>query len=123
MIKINVGGMATREITDLILEHGGEEVAVQATSDIAGARQVLAGAADYYFGSCTTGGGALSMPIAILGYSRCFTVSVPGRLSSEGDVRRAVEAGKAAFGFTQDHVPVAVPMVVKAILAHHRPRA
>lgn len=119
MIRINVSGMATNEMTNLIHEHGDRKLKVQVTSDIAGATEVAAGAADYYFGSCTTGGGgALSMAIAILGYARCFTVSMPTKLSTEEEVRQAVVSGKVAFGFTQDHVQVAVPMVVKAILAH-----
>jgi len=84
VIRINVGGMATNEITTLIHKHGDGKFLVQVTSDIAGAREVATGAADYYFGSCTTGGGgALSMAIAILGYTRCFTVSMPGKLSTE----------------------------------------
>jgi hypothetical protein len=119
VIRVNVSGMSTNEMTTLIHEHGNGKLLVQVTSDMAGATEVATGAADYYFGSCTTGGGgALSMAIAILGYARCFTVSMPTKVSTEDEVRQAVESGKVAFGFTQDHVHVAVPMVVKAILAH-----
>lgn len=121
MIQIAVGGMATTKMVDLIHEHGGGEFEVRTTSDVAGAREVAAGIADYYFGSCTTGGGgALAMAIAILGYSRCFTVSAPGKVATDYEIRAAVDNDKAAFGFSLDHVHVTVPLVLRAILAHRQ---
>ena len=91
-----------------------------AVTDIVGAKEVAQGKADYYLGACATGGGgALSMAIAILGYSSCFTVSMAGKPPKEDEVQKAVGSGKKAYGFTCDHVRLAVPLIVKAILAKH----
>lgn len=118
MIRINVGGLAAQEIGDLVAQVGGDEVVVQIVADIEGAQEVALGQADYYLGACATGGGgALSMAIAILGYSTCFTASTAGRPPKEKEVREAVESGKRAFGFSSDHVGLAVPLIMEAILA------
>lgn len=120
MISINVGGLAAQELGDLVAQVGGEEVAVQIVADIEGAQEVAQGKADYYLGACATGaGGALSMAIAILGYSNCFTASTAGRPPKEMEIREAVDSGKRAFGFSSDHIALAVPLIVGAILAKH----
>jgi len=117
MIKINVSGLAAREIANKVSEVAGDDVAVHIVTDIAGAKEVAQGEADYYFGACATGGGgALSMAIAILGYGACFTVSTAGKLPREDEIQRAVANGVKAFGFTSDHVDSAVPLIMKAIL-------
>jgi len=117
MIKINVSGLAAREIANKVSEVAGDGVAVHIVADIAGAKEVAQGEADYYFGACATGGGgALSMAIAILGYGACFTVSTAGKLPREDEIQRAVANGVKAFGFTSDHVDSAVPLIMKAIL-------
>ena len=118
MIKINVSGLAAKEIASKIKEIAGEGVEVKVLADIAGAKEVAQGKADYYFGACATGGGgALSMAIAILGFGACFTVSTAGKAPREEEIQRAVASGKKAFGFTSDHVDRAVPLIIKAILA------
>lgn len=118
MIRINVGGLSTKEICSLVTQIGGDRVQVRVTTDIAGAKEVAQGKADYYFGACATGGGgAISMAIAILGYSNCFTASTAGKLPKEEDVRKAVYGGKKAFGFACDHVDSTVPMIMRAILS------
>jgi hypothetical protein len=122
MIKINVSGLAAKEIASKIKEVAGEGVEVRVLADIAGAKEVAQGKADYYFGACATGGGgALSMAIAILGFSACFTVSTAGKAPREEEIQREVANGKKAFGFTSDHVDSAVPMIMKAILAARSP--
>jgi hypothetical protein len=119
MIKINIGGMNTQEIEKYVNETAEEKIETRITSDIDGVQEVANGAADYYLGACATGGGgAISMAIAILGYSNCFTASMPGRPPRKEEVEKAVREGKKAFGFTCDHVHLAVPMIIKAILAH-----
>ncbi len=113
-----MGGLAAREIGSLASQIGGDQVEVRVMSDIAGAQEVAEGKADYYLGACATGGGgALSMAIAILGYSNCFTASTAGKPPRENEIQKAVASGKKAFGFTCDHVNLAVPLIVKAILA------
>ena len=56
------------------------------------------------------------MAIALLTMSKCATISMPGRPPKEEDVKKEVEAGKVAFGFTADHIQAAVPMILKEIL-------
>ena len=117
MIKINVGGLAAKEIVAKATEIAGDQVQARLTADIIGVREVAQGLADYYFGACATGGGgALSMAIAILGYDRCLTVCTAGKPPKEEEIKQAVMSGKKAFGFTCDHVDTAVPMIIKAIL-------
>ena len=118
MIRINVGGLAAKEIRDLAAQIGGADVDVRVTSDMAGAQEVAARSADYYFGACATGaGGALAMAVAILGFSSCCWASTAGRPPKADDIRAAVAAGQRAFGFTTDHLEPAVTMLVQAILA------
>jgi hypothetical protein len=120
MIRINVSGLAAKEIVNKVAEVGGSEIEVRSVADIVGAKEVAEGKADYYFGACATGGGgALSMAIAILGYGRCLTVSTAGKPPQEAEIQAAVKSGKKAFGFTCDHVDSAVPMIIRAILAKH----
>ncbi|MGV8026456.1 MAG: DUF2620 family protein [Anaerolineaceae bacterium] len=117
MIKVNIGGMNTQEIKSLVDKFAEEKFETKITSDISGVQEVAKGEADYYFGACATGGGgAISMAIAILGYSKCFTASMPGRPPRKEEIEKAVRDGKKAFGFTCDHVQLAVPMIVEAIL-------
>ncbi len=117
MIKVNIGGMNTQEIKDLVDKFAEGKFEAKITSDISGVQEVAKGEADYYFGACATGGGgAISMAIAILGYSKCFTASMPGKPPRKEEVEKAVRDGKKAFGFTCDHVQLAVPMIVEAIL-------
>ena len=121
MIKINVGGLAAKEIVAKVLDVGGDQVIACVVADIVGVREVAQGKADYYFGACATGGGgALSMAIAILGYNNCCTVCTAGKPPREEDIQEAVRSGKKAFGFTCDHVDSAVPMIMKAILVNHQ---
>jgi hypothetical protein len=104
-----------------VAQIGGDEVNVKVTTDIAGAQEVAQGSADYYFGACATGGGgALAMAIAILGYSNCFTVSMSGKPPKAKQIQEAVSRGQKAFGFTTDHVGLAVPLIMEAILDEHR---
>jgi hypothetical protein len=121
LIKINVGGLAAKEVVDKVAAISSDHVVARAVADIIGVREVAQGKADYYFGACATGGGgALSMAIAILGYNNCFTVCTAGKSPKEDEIQEAVRSGKKAFGFTCDHVDSAVPMLIKAILVKHQ---
>jgi hypothetical protein len=117
MIKVNIGGMNTQEIFDLVNKFAEGKIEAKITSDMAGVQEVAKGAADYYLGACATGGGgAIAMAISILGYSKCFSASLPGRPPRKEEIEKAVRDGKKAFGFTCDHVQAAVPLIVEAIL-------
>ena len=67
MVKIVVGGqLAKEELAAKIRAVGGDKVQVTVKDDLQGAMDIMAGAADYYFGACQTGGGgSLGMAIAI----------------------------------------------------------
>lgn len=118
MIKIAVGGAIDKmKIVNLIKSIGGEKVSVQSMTDIQAAMAVKNGTADYYLGACATGGGgALALAIAILGANRCATVSMPGKSPIEEDIIKAMEQDKVAFGFTNEHIEKAVPIIMNLIL-------
>ncbi|HBE79362.1 MAG TPA: DUF2620 domain-containing protein [Firmicutes bacterium] len=118
MICLVVGGVVEKQkIAAKITEIGGENVSVAVKSDIEAAMMVKAGQAEYYLGACATGGGgALAMALAILTRQKCATVSMPGRLPQASEIKQYLTEGKVAFGFTGDHVDLAVPLIMKAIL-------
>ena len=118
MLKIAVGGAIDKpRVADAIKKIGGEQIEVKIMSDIEAAMAVKNGKADYYIGACATGGGgALAMAMALIGAAKCATVSMPGKPPREQDVLRALKNGKVAFGFTNDHIEKAVPMIMNAIL-------
>lgn len=118
MKKIAVGGAIDKQkVSDEIKKAGGDNVQVKIMSDIEAAMAVKKGDMDYYLGACATGGGgALAMAIAILGASKCATVSMPGKPPKQEDIESAFEHGKIAFGFTNDHIEKAVPIIMEFIL-------
>ena len=118
MLKIAVGGAIDKpRVADAIKKIGGEQIEVKIMSDIKAAMAVKNGKADYYIGACATGGGgALAMAMALIGAAKCATVSMPGKPPKEQDVLKALKNGKVAFGFTNDHIEKAVPMIMNAIL-------
>lgn len=117
MIKIAIGGQMEKEsILAAIKKFADNDIEAVIKSDMEAASMVKKGEADYYFGSCATGGGgSLAGAIAILGYSNCATIAMPGRPPKEEDVVKKLSEGKKAFGFTDNHVSLAVPILLKAI--------
>ncbi|SKA97176.1 Protein of unknown function DUF2620 [Caloramator quimbayensis] len=118
MIRIVVGGQIDKErIANLIREIGGDNVKVEIKSDIEAAMAIKTDNADYYFGACNTGGGgALAMAIALLGLPLCATVSMPGNIKSDEEIKKEIENGKKAFGFTPQHAEQVIPVIMKKIL-------
>ncbi len=117
MIKVNIGGMNTQEILNLVNKIAEGKIEAKITSDMQGVQEVAKGEADFYVGACATGGGgAIAMAITILGYSKCFTASLPGKPPRKDEIEKAVRDGKKAFGFTCDHVELAVPLIVDVFL-------
>ena len=118
MLRIIVGGqMEKQRIADLVKKLGADRVEVQIKSDIEAALLVKQGGADYYLGCCATGGGgSLAGAIAILGYSQCISISMPGIAPDKAKVEQAVLEGKKAFGFTDNHIDSAVGMVMATVL-------
>lgn len=117
-MKIVVGGQVDKKkIADKIKEIAGEKVEVEIKDDIQAAKEIKSGEADYYFGACHTGGGgALGMAMAILTSDKCVTVSMAGSGPKEEKIKKEIDAGKVAFGFTSDHIDKTVTLLLKHIL-------
>lgn len=118
MIKIVVGGQIDKkELASLIEEYGEEKVEVDVKSDLDAAMDIKNDKADYYFGACNTGGGgALAMAIAMLGRGKTASVSMPGNIMSDEEIKEEVKSGKKAFGFTAQHKDRVVPVIMKELL-------
>ena len=56
------------------------------------------------------------MAIALLGRDNTATLSMPGKLLSEEEIRQEVASGKKAFGFTVQHIDKVVPIVMDELL-------
>jgi hypothetical protein len=113
-----IGGQVERDtIAKLVKELGGDKVEVSIKNDIDAAMAVKTKTADYYLGACETGGGgALAMAIALLGMDACATLSMPGNIRSDRDIRSEVSSGKRAFGFTAQHKNQVVPVIIDELL-------
>ena len=91
---------------------------VDAASDFDGAVALTSGAADYYIGICQSGAGAaIAMAIGLLGSERARSVSAPGARPTPADVEKAVAEGVVAFGIPVDQMEVAIPLIVRSLLA------
>ena len=117
MLKIVVGGQINKkEIHDFIEKFYNGDVELAVKNDLDAVTAMKAGQFDYYVGACNTGGGgALAMAIALLGRDKCQTISMPGKISSDEEIKAAVEAGKTAFGFTAQHAEAVLPVLLTAI--------
>lgn len=117
MIKIAIGGqMEKQNILQLIEKSGGGNFQATIAGDMDAALSVKRGNADYYFGCCETGGGgSLAGAIAIIGYGKCATISMPGKMPKKEDIAKKLQEGKVAFGFVSNHVDIAVPMLLEEI--------
>lgn len=118
MKRIVVGGQIDKQrVADIIAKVAGDKVTIEIKSDIEAAMAIKTGTADFYLGACNTGGGgALAMAIALLGMNQCATVSMPGNIKSEEEIKSEVEAGKKAYGFTAQHAEEVIPVILKYLL-------
>lgn len=118
MKRIVVGGQIDKQrVADIIAKVAGDKVTIEIKSDIEAAMAIKTGTADFYLGACNTGGGgALAMAIALLGMNQCATVSMPGNIRSETEIKAEVEAGKKAYGFTAQHAEEVIPVILKYLL-------
>lgn len=117
MVNIVIGGQIDKdEVKQLVEKHGGDNYQVTVKSDLDAAMAVKSGQADFYIGACNTGGGgALAMALALLGRENCVTVSMPGNLMPEAEIRQQVKDGKKAFGFTAQHKETIIPILMDEI--------
>ena len=118
MKRIVIGGQIDKQkVADITAKIAGDRASIEIKSDIEAAMAIKTGSADYYLGACNTGGGgALAMAIALLGMSNCATVSMPGHIKTEAEIKAEAEAGKKAFGFTAQHAEEVIPVILKYIL-------
>ena len=112
MKRIVVGGQIDKEeVKALVIQYGLPEYTVDVKSDLDAAMAIKTGAADYYIGACNTGGGG-ALAMALLGRDNCVTVSMPGKIIPEEEIRESVRSGKKAFGFTAQHKNDVVPIIM-----------
>lgn len=118
MKRIVIGGQIDKErLAEIVRKICGEKAVVTVKTDIEAAMDVKTNMADYYLGACNTGGGgALAMAIALLGASNCATVSMPGNIKSDDEIKAEIASGKKAFGFTAQHIDTVVPVILAEIL-------
>ncbi len=117
-MKIVVGGQIDKkEIAMMITQILGDEIQVDVMGDLDATMAMKAGKYDYYVGACNTGGGgALAMALALLGKAKCATLSMPGSIRSDEEIRREVSDGKVAFGFTAQHKENVLPVLLHALV-------
>lgn len=117
-IRIMSTGFAKQAIADAAKKAGGDLVEIEIHSDMAGAKKVKNGEADYYIGSCWSGhGGALSIAIGVLGYSNCTMVTTASGVPTPQQIKAKVnEKDWKAFGINAAHAANAIPHIVEALL-------
>lgn len=119
LVRVVVAGVDAPAMAQLAMNAGGGRVEAAALGDMQGARLVKKGQADYYLGTCWSGGGgALAAATAILGANLVGIVGTPGMVVTEERVRTAVGEGRIAFGFAYEQMGAAIPMIISEILAH-----
>ena len=119
LIRVVAAGVDAPMMARLAGDAGGGLVEAAALGDMQGARLVKRGKADYYLGTCWSGGGgALAAATAILGADQVGIVGTPGMVVTEERVRTMVQEGRIAFGFAYEQTTTAIPLIIKAILAH-----
>lgn len=116
-MKIVIGGQIDKdEIFKLVSKEMGSEVEVEIKSDLDAAMALHNGKVDYYIGACNTGGGgALAMALALVGASKCATLSMPGTILNEEEIIAAIKSGKTAFGFTAQDKEQLIPIICREL--------
>ncbi len=120
MLRIVIGGQVNKqEIYNFIQRYLGESnVYLEIKNDLEAVNALKKGNFDYYVGACNTGGGgALAMAMALLGMDLCKTISMPGKIFPDEEIIKAVNEGKKAFGFVDQHSEKVLPILLNAILS------
>ena len=120
MLRIVIGGQVNKqEIYNFIQRYLGESnVSLEIKNDLEAVNALKKGNFDYYVGACNTGGGgALAMAMALLGMDLCKTISMPGKIFADEEIIKAVNEGKKAFGFVDQHTEKVLPILLNAILS------
>ncbi|MBL0701747.1 MAG: DUF2620 domain-containing protein [Spiroplasma sp.] len=114
-MNVVVGGqMDKREVLAIVEKLKRPEDTVVVKSDLDATLMIQAREADIYVGACNTGGGgALAMAISILGIQNCVSISMPGNIMSNEQIKKEVSAGKVAFGFVASDKEKVLPVLFK----------
>lgn len=119
IIRIVAAGVDAAGMAQTAQDAGGDRVEAAAVGDMQGARLVKKGTADYYLGTCWSGGGgALAAATALLGATKVAVAGTPGMAVSAERVAQLVAEGTSAFGFPYEQSGSAIPLIIKAIIAH-----
>jgi hypothetical protein len=118
-IRVVAAGVDAPSMAKIANEAGAGMIEAAAVGDMQGARLVKKGQADFYLGTCWSGGGgALAAATAILGASKVGIAGTPGMSVSEEKVATFLVEGRTAFGFPYEQSKQAIPVIVQAILRH-----
>jgi hypothetical protein len=118
-VRVVVSGVDAGGMAALAERAGGGRVRAASSGDMAGARLVKTGRADFYLGTCWSGGGgALAAATAILGARRVGIAGTPGSPVRPEQIREFLAEGRSAFGFPHEQSATAIPAIVHAILEH-----
>lgn len=119
MIRIVVGCQIDKQQIKDDLEKlaGNKEVEITVKNDLEAAMAVQNNEADYYIGACETGaGGALAMATALLGGDKTETIASSTKVYGEEEIKKSIENGKIAFGFTANTKDSVLPILAKYLL-------
>ena len=120
-IRIVLAGVDAQGMAATAQAEGGSLVEAAGMADMKAARLVKSGQADYYLGTCWSGGGgALAAATAILGSHQTAIVGTPGMAVKKDHVGERLADGCKAFGFPYEQSKSAIPTVVRAILEYHQ---
>ncbi|TBM20371.1 DUF2620 domain-containing protein [Hafnia paralvei] len=112
MKKIGVAGLQRELIKKTIETHYPDSFEIFILNDMDAAMKVRNGQLDYYIGACNTGAGAaLSIAIAVIGYSKSGTIAKPGIKAKPEQVAKMIAEGKVAFGLSVEHIEHAIPIL------------
>lgn len=56
------------------------------------------------------------MAIGIIGAQYCLSVSIPGKVLSEEEMKKAIQEGKKAFGFVNTDADKVIPILIDEML-------
>lgn len=116
-VKIAIGGLNQSEMRRAVEGAGCSGVEVFPMSDIEAGRKIKAGEIDYYFGACSSGGGAaIAILIGSLGYGKCCTVAMAGGKKADTEkIRQYIAEGKVAFGMNVEAIGQMAPLLVRML--------
>jgi len=118
MTSIVVAGQMDKQtIAGLIEQLAPGKFEISIKSDIEGAMAIKNGTVKYYVGACATGaGGALGLAVGLLGPAICVSISTPGKVMNDQEIREQVRGGKKAFGFVNNHAERVLPPLLDEII-------